>query len=129
MSPSTGKMEQQNDISAELLKQLVTCSLYGSKTVTCSKRITDINQLRYAMFCAKRGKIESYQLPPSRYSLRKHARRARIISPWQCLVQKSNSRTWRSWVQLWRWQCLSGMVERTTSSGCCFESVGVRLRV
>ena len=52
-------MRQQNEISAELLKhqEAFTCSLYGSKT------ITDINQLRYAMFCAKRGKIESHQLP------------------------------------------------------------------
>ena len=38
-------MGQQNEISAELLKQLeaFTCSLYSSKP------ITDINQLRYAM--------------------------------------------------------------------------------
>ena len=44
----------------------------------------DINQLRYAMFCAKRGKIESHQLPPCRDSVQNHIRRAN----YQCFVWK-----------------------------------------
>ena len=42
-----------------------------------------INELRYAMFCAKRGKIESNQLPPCRDSLQ-HIRRAN----YKCFVWK-----------------------------------------
>ena len=48
------------EVSTELLDQLeeFTCALYGCKTVK------DVNEARYAMFCAKRGTIESHQLPP-----------------------------------------------------------------
>ena len=55
-----------------------TCALYGSACVQ------SINQLRYALFSAKRGKIESHQLPPCRDSLKNHARRAN----YQALVWK-----------------------------------------
>ena len=55
-----------------------TCALYGCKTVK------DVNEARYAMFCAKRGTIESHQLPPCGDSLHNHIRRAN----YQCF-------TWR----------------------------------
>ena len=59
-------------MSAELLTRLeeFVCALYGSR------HVTDVNDLRYAMFCAKRGKIESHQLPPCRDTLQKHSKRA-----------------------------------------------------
>ena len=73
-------MGKQHDLSPNLFEDLesFTCLVYGSKT------IKDVNQLRYAMFSAKRGKTESYQLPPCRDSLRNHARRAN----YQCLIWK-----------------------------------------
>ena len=47
-----------------------------------SKTIKDINELRYAIFCAKRGKIELHKLPPSRDSLKNHILRA----CYQCFI-------------------------------------------
>ena len=47
----------------------LTCKLYGSKT-------KDINELRYATFCAKFEKIESHKLQPCRDSLKTHILRA-----------------------------------------------------
>ena len=69
------------DVSEELVRELevFTCHLYGGKG------ITDVNELRYAMFCAKKGELESYQLPPCRYCLFKHILRAN----YQALVWKS----------------------------------------
>ena len=66
------------EVSTELLDQLeeFTCALYGCKTVK------DVNEARYAMFCAKRGTIESHQLPPCRDSLHNHIRRAN----YQCFI-------------------------------------------
>ena len=42
------------------------CHLYGSK------KVTSIDELRYATFCAKKGNIESQNLPPCQNTLRKH---------------------------------------------------------
>ncbi|KAL9956571.1 hypothetical protein ACROYT_G038064 [Oculina patagonica] len=61
------------DFSSDLFKRLeaVTCKLYASKTTT-----TTVNELRYQLFCAKRGEIESHQLPSCRDCLAKHSQRA-----------------------------------------------------
>ena len=40
------------------------------------KNCDDVNALRYALFCVKKGKIKSYQLPPCKDSLKKHIHRA-----------------------------------------------------
>jgi len=36
------------------------------------KGTSDVNELRYALFCAKKGEAESHQLPPCRDCLEKH---------------------------------------------------------
>jgi len=58
------------DVSPELQTKLeeVVCLLYARKPAT-----TDVNQLRYNMFCSHRGEIESHQLPPCKDSLTKHS--------------------------------------------------------
>ena len=48
-----------------------TCLLYALKASS-----TKINDLRYHLFCAKKGEVESHQLPPCRDCLVKHAKRA-----------------------------------------------------
>ena len=60
-------------MSEDLLKQLeaFVYDIYGTK-----KSISDVNQCRYAVFCAKKGEAESHQLPPCQDSLYKHCRRA-----------------------------------------------------
>ena len=52
------------------------CKFYGSKT------IKDINELRYAIFRAKHGKIESHKLPSCQDSLKNHILRAN----YQCFL-------------------------------------------
>lgn len=61
------------DVCEELMERLekITCLLYAAKSGT-----EKVNELRYHMFCAKKGEIESHQLPPCIDSLRKHAQRA-----------------------------------------------------
>ena len=58
------------EISKNLMKKLeaFTCSMYALNPSTIS-----INELRYYLFCAERGEIESHQLPPCLNSLTKHA--------------------------------------------------------
>ena len=51
--------------------QNFTCCMYSSRPGTNS-----INELRYRLFCSKRGNIESDQLPPCADCLYKHACRA-----------------------------------------------------
>jgi hypothetical protein len=48
-----------------------TCCMYAPKVTTVL-----INELRYQLFCAKKGEIESHLLPPCLDSLKKHAERA-----------------------------------------------------
>ena len=57
------KLGQEWDLSPELRNKLeaFTCVLYALKA-----SITIINKLRYHLFCAKKGEIESHQLPPCR---------------------------------------------------------------
>ena len=59
------------DLPPELTEKLeeLTCLLYSSNTVT-----TKVNELRYQLFCSRRGEIESHQLPPCRDCLVKHAK-------------------------------------------------------
>ena len=60
-------------VSQDLLTQLESfvCAMYGAKN-----GIKDVNQCRYAVFCAKRGEAESHQLPPCKDCLHKHCQRA-----------------------------------------------------
>ncbi|KAK3730447.1 hypothetical protein QZH41_012641 [Actinostola sp. cb2023] len=46
----------------------------------------DINQCRYAVFCAKKGEAEPHQLPPCRDYLHKHCQRAN----YQAVVWKNS---------------------------------------
>ena len=64
-------------LTEELSKELehFTCYLYCSSTKTKS-----VNELRYQLFCAKRGEIESFQLPPCQDALKKHMERANYQS-------------------------------------------------
>ena len=54
---------QMWDLSRELMDRLeaFTCRHFAPKTSS-----TKVNDLRYDIFCAKRGDIESHQLPPCR---------------------------------------------------------------
>jgi len=67
------ELGQEWDLSSELMNKLecVTCLLYGPKAA-----FTKVNDLRYNLFCVKKGEIESHQLPPCRDCLVKHAQRA-----------------------------------------------------
>jgi len=59
---SVQKLLGQNwDLPSELMHKLetFTCQIYSPKAA-----MTKINDLRYRLFCAKRGEIESHQLPP-----------------------------------------------------------------
>ena len=64
---------QDWDLSSELMDQLeaFTCRIYAPKTLS-----TEVNALQYHLFCAKKGEMESHQLPPCRDCLVKHAERA-----------------------------------------------------
>ena len=53
------------------LIQKFTCQLYSKNT-----KITKVNDLRYRVFCAKNGDVESGQLPPCEDTLRQHTLRA-----------------------------------------------------
>ena len=67
------QLGQEWDLSSELMDKLecFTCLLYVPKA-----SFTKVNNLRYHLFCVKKGEIESYQLPPCRDCLVKHAHRA-----------------------------------------------------
>ena len=67
------KLGQEWDLSPDPMKNLeaYTSLLYAPKTSS-----TKINDLRYHLFCAKKGEIESHQIPPCRDCLEKHALRA-----------------------------------------------------
>ena len=56
------------DVTNELLTTLeeFVCRLYGSKTVKT------VRELRYTIFCAKSGVMDSHHLPPSHACLQKH---------------------------------------------------------
>lgn len=58
-------MEQHRELEA------FVCHLYQSKAGT-----RDVNDLRYKLFCAKKGETESWQLPPCAAALHQHSERA-----------------------------------------------------
>ena len=64
-------MELGNEwnLSQEMMQRLeaATCLIYAPKT-TC----INVNDLRYNLFCVRRGEIESHQLLPSRNWLEQH---------------------------------------------------------
>ena len=80
------ELGQEWNLSPELMNKLeaLTCQLYAPKTTT-----TTVNDLRYQLFCAKKGEIESHQLPPCRDCLVKHFQRANYqVAIWRrCLHQ------------------------------------------
>ena len=51
------------------------CKLYATKPAT-----HDIDELRYNLFCARKGEIESHQLPSSKDCLMKHSLRANYLA-------------------------------------------------
>ena len=57
------QLGQMWNLSRELMDRLEAfkCRLCAPKSSS-----TKVNDLRYDMFCAKRGEIQSYQLPPCR---------------------------------------------------------------
>ena len=59
-------------VCSELYQKLekFTCHLYDAKSQD------DVNKLRYELFCSRKGKIESSQLPPCQHCLMKHIDRA-----------------------------------------------------
>ena len=67
------KLGREWDLSPDLMNKLeaYTSLLNAPKTSS-----TKINDLRYHLFCAKKGEIESHQLPPCRDCLEKYALRA-----------------------------------------------------
>ncbi|KAK3751112.1 hypothetical protein QZH41_016239, partial [Actinostola sp. cb2023] len=81
------KMAKSNQAFCELFQQLgidwqvnnelflrlqeFTCMLYSSNSGT-----TSVNELRYRLFCARKGNLESSQLPPCEDTLRKHCDRS-----------------------------------------------------
>ena len=67
------KLGQEWIVAEDLMDKLenFTCLLYASKSGT-----KELNSLRYHLFCAKKGGIESHQLPPCNDCFRKHVQRA-----------------------------------------------------
>ena len=50
----------------------------------------DVKVLRYRLFCARKGELESHQLPPCQDTLRKHCERANYQSAiWRRSLQSS----------------------------------------
>ena len=92
------QLGQMWNLSRELIDRLEAfkCRLYALKSSS-----TNVNDLRYDMFCAKIGEIQSYQLPPCRDCLVKHAQRANYQAAiWRrCLEQdpKVPSPVGRGW--------------------------------
>ena len=75
------------DVSDELFAVLqhFTCLLYAPSSNT-----RHVNELRYEMFLAKRGEVESSLLPPCEDSLLKHARRANYqVGVWRRSLERN----------------------------------------
>ena len=66
------KLGEEWNLSPELMNELeaFTCLLYAAKGASVK-----IKDLRYNLFCAKKGEIESHKLPPCKDCLEKHAQR------------------------------------------------------
>lgn len=67
------ELDRSWEVSPELFEKLqeITCHMYLPTTQT-----TEVNKLRYQLFCARRGVVESSQLPPCQDCLFMHALRA-----------------------------------------------------
>lgn len=67
------ELGQSWELSPDLFKRLqaFTCELYSAPAMT-----EDINTAHYQLFCARRGELESSQLPPCKDCLFMHAMRA-----------------------------------------------------
>ena len=79
------ELGQSQDLSEDLFQRIkkVTCPFYSSGADS-----SDVNDLRYSLFCAKNGEIESHQLPPCKDCLRKHTIRANYQACiWRCSLQ------------------------------------------
>ena len=79
------RLGEEWPVTEELFGKLeaFVCALYGA-----TKGTSDVNELRYALFCAKKGEAESHQLPPCRDCLKKHCQRAN----YQAAVWKNSLR-------------------------------------
>ena len=73
------------DLSDALFKILqgFTCSQYNSRSPTI-----DVNELRYKLFCAKKGQADSWQLPPCEASVFKH-----------CLLANYQADIWKRFLE------------------------------
>ncbi len=79
------QLGQSWDLSPQLFQKLeeFTCRLYFASSCT-----DEVNVLRYQLFCAKRGEVESSQLPPCKDSLFMHACRANYQTAiWKTCLQ------------------------------------------
>ena len=75
---------QSWDVQPQLFEkvQQFTCRMYVAASST-----TEVNDLRYQLFCAKRGEIESNLLPPCRDCLFMHLLRANYQAAiWKCCL-------------------------------------------
>jgi hypothetical protein len=62
-----------DELQAKL--QEFTCMMYSSTPGT-----SDVNELRYRLFCIKKGKLDSNQLPPCADCLQNHSLRANYLA-------------------------------------------------
>ena len=64
--------------------------LYKNSSVACNTKAKGANELRYNMFCAKRGEVLSGQLPPCKDALLQHTKRANYQAAiWRCSLQNT----------------------------------------
>ena len=94
---STVKLVRKTEEHQETLKRLgsnwdLSTDLFNSlEALTCQIHCSDskersINELRFNLFCARRGEAESWQLPPCSTSLLNHRKRAN--NNYQCAIWK-----------------------------------------
>ena len=90
-SPAFQELFQQLGVEWELSRELFmslqefTCLMYSSNPGT-----KDVNELRYHLFCARKGELESNQLPPCQDTLQKHCERANYQSAvWRRSLESS----------------------------------------
>ena len=80
------ELGQSWEPSVDLFKKLqeFTCKVYTSSTTT-----VDINTARHQLFCARRGELESRQVPPCEDCLFTHTMRANYQAGiWRCSLQQ-----------------------------------------
>ena len=79
------RVGEEWSVTEELFGKLeaFVCALFGAK-----KGTSNVYELRYAIFCAKKGEAESHQPPPCRDCIKKHCQRAN----YQAAVWKNSLR-------------------------------------